>query len=248
MTGDAFKFYEVGGKIRDELLGLKSKDVDYVAVPTEELFKYGYTAEQMFTVMLDYLHSQKFEVFLVTEDCYTIRAKFPEGYKYKGVADFVMARKEIGYVPGTRTPIVVPGTLYDDLSRRDFTVNALAKDPDTGEIIDYFNGRKDLMHMCLRTPLDTEVTLNDDPLRVLRAIRFMITKNFLFNSDLDANIMYYPYEEKMSVVSEERIREELTKCFKHSTYRTLQVLETYDSLRDYVFTRTNLWLKPTSEQ
>lgn len=73
-----FKFYEVGGKIRDELLGLTNKDVDYVAVPTDELFKHGYTAEQMFTVLLDYLHSKKFEVFLVTEDCYTIRAKFPD--------------------------------------------------------------------------------------------------------------------------------------------------------------------------
>lgn len=131
---EAFKFYEVGGKIRDEFLGLTNKDVDYVAVPTEGLFKYGYTAEQMFTVLLDHLHSEKFEVFLVTEDCYTIRAKFPEGYKYQGVADFVMARKEVGYIPGTRTPIVVPGNLYDDLSRRDFTVNAMAKDPDTGEI------------------------------------------------------------------------------------------------------------------
>lgn len=105
MIGD-FKFYEVGGKIRDELLGLTNKDVDYVAVPTDELFKHGYTAEQMFTILLDYLHSKKFEVFLVTEDCYTIRAKFPEGYKYQGVADFVMARKEVGYIPGTRSPIV----------------------------------------------------------------------------------------------------------------------------------------------
>lgn len=195
MIGD-FKFYEVGGKIRDELLGLTNKDVDYVAVPTDELFKHGYTAEQMFTILLDYLHSKKFEVFLVTEDCYTIRAKFPEGYKYQGVADFVMARKEVGYIPGTRSPIVKPGNLYDDLSRRDFTINAMAKDPDTGKIIDYFDGKRDLAHMCLRTPLDTETTLNDDPLRILRAIRFKITKGFLFDSDLDACIMYYPYEEK----------------------------------------------------
>lgn len=245
-----FKFYEVGGKIRDELLGLTNKDVDYVAVPNKLLLD-AYadkTVGELFQELIRYLQEEKFEIFLITPDCFTIRARFPKDYPYQGVADFVMARKELGYIPGTRTPIVVPGNLYDDLSRRDFTVNALAKDPDTGEIIDYFNGVEDIKRRCLRTPLDTEVTLNDDPLRVLRAIRFMITKDFLLDSDLDARIMYYPYEEKMGVVSEERIREELFKCFKHSTLKTLKVLETYDTLRDYVFTRTKLWLKPTSEQ
>lgn len=250
-----FKFYEVGGKIRDELLGLTNKDVDYVAVPTEAVYSKIHPCEAqlspaqlMFKALKSYLEEQKFEIFLVTPECYTIRAKFPEGYKYQGVADFVMARKEVGYVPGTRIPIVQPGNLYDDLSRRDFTVNAMAKDPDTGEIIDYFGGMGDIAYMCLRTPLDTEVTLNDDPLRILRAIRFKITKGFIFDSDLDAGIMYYPYEEKMKVVSEERIREELVKCFKHSTYKTLQVLEAYIPLRDYIFKHTNLWLKPTNEK
>lgn len=245
---EMFKFYEVGGKIRDELLGLTNKDVDYVAVPTEELFKHGYGAEQMFTVMLDYLHSQKFEVFLVTEDCYTIRAKFPEGYKYQGVADFVMARKEVGYVPGTRTPRVKPGNLYDDLSRRDFTVNAMAKDPDTGEIIDYFGGKEDLAKISLRTPLDPIVTFDDDPLRILRGIRFAITKGFNIEEKTWEAMYYYPYEEKMRVVSEERIREELTKCFKCNTPHTLNYLFSIPTLKDYIFANTSLWLKPTNEK
>lgn len=136
-----FKFYEVGGKIRDEFLGLTNKDVDYVAVPSEELLRnieeaqclvdgiYPNTANAVFTMLESHLRKEGFEIFLVTPDCYTIRAKFPGGYKYQGVADFVMARKEVGYVPGTRTPIVEPGNLYDDLSRRDFTINAMAKDP-----------------------------------------------------------------------------------------------------------------------
>lgn len=131
---EMFKFYEVGGKIRDELLGLTNKDVDYVAVPTEACYSSIHPRESqpsparlVFQALKSYLEEQKFEIFLVTPDCYTIRAKFPEGYKYQGVADFVMARKEVGYIPNTRTPIVEPGNLYDDLSRRDFTVNALAK-------------------------------------------------------------------------------------------------------------------------
>lgn len=243
-----FKFYEVGGKIRDELLGLTNKDVDYVAVPTDELFKHGYTAEQMFTVLLDYLHSKKFEVFLVTEDCYTIRAKFPEGYKYQGVADFVMARKEVGYVPGTRIPIVKPGNLYDDLSRRDFTINAMAKDPDTGEIIDYFTGRDDISNALIRTPLDPIVIFDDDPLRILRALRFAVTKRFTIWQETWDAMVNYDYHNKMSVVSEERIREELIKCFKCNTIRTLTYLEYIPRLRDYIFSKTNLWLKPTNEK
>lgn len=243
-----FKFYEVGGKIRDELLGLKSKDVDYVAVPSEELLATGINAEQMFIKLLGHLHFNKFEIFLITAECYTIRAKFPEGHKYKGVADFVMARKEVGYIPGTRTPIVEPGNLYDDLSRRDFTVNAMAKDPDTGEIIDYFGGMEDLKAKVLRTPLDTYTTLDDDPLRILRGIRFAITKNFGFSDNLIDAVTNYDYKSKMSVVSEERIREELTKCFRYDTRRTLFALcNVYKSLGDYIFTHTNLWLKPTNE-
>lgn len=260
MTGD-FKFYEVGGKIRDELLGLTNKDVDYVAVPTDAMLdKYShtgeyredsftrlYTVKDMFNELEQYLRREGFEIFLVTPDCYTIRAKFPEGYKYQGVADFVMARKEVGYIPGTRTPIVEPGNLYDDLSRRDFTVNAMAKDPDTGEIIDYFGGQGDLPFKILRTPLDSEKTFDDDPLRILRGIRFAVTKDFCFDDDTYDAIKYYDYS-KMAVVSEERIREELVKCFKHDTWATLAWLDRFYNLKDYIFSRTNLWLKPTNEK
>lgn len=247
-TNQMFKFYEVGGKIRDELLGLSNKDVDYVAVPCQEALDQGLTACEMFIVLCDYLKNEGFEIFLITRECFTVRAKFPKDYKYQGVADFVMARKEVGYIPGTRTPIVEPGTLYDDLSRRDFTVNALAKDPDTGEIIDYFNGLQDLKDGVLKTPLDPESTFNDDPLRILRGIRFAITKCFRLGEREAACIDYYPYFEKMGVVSEERIREELYKCFKFDSRLTIKYLVDNCRLFDYIFSRTNLWLKPTSEK
>lgn len=250
-----FKFYEVGGKIRDEFLGIKSKDVDYVAVPSKEVFDKIHPRESqpspamlVFDELKDYLEKQKFEIFLVTPRCYTIRAKFPEGHKYQGIADFVMARKEVGYIPGTRTPIIYPGTLYDDLLRRDFTVNALAKDPDTGEIIDYFGGLKDIKKKLLRTPLPPIVTFDDDPLRILRGIRFSITKGLRVSEDMWQAMKAYDYLDKMPVVSEERIREELTKCFKCNSSLTLGWLSELTDLRDYIFKNTNLWLKPTSEK
>ena len=242
-----FKFYEVGGKVRDEILGLQSKDVDYVAVPNDALLEKYQDAYEMFVILETFLTNEKFEIFLSTPDCFTIRAKFPKDHKYQGVADFVMARKEIGYVPNTRTPIVKPGTLYDDLERRDFTLNALAKDED-GTIIDHFNGLEDLKNGLLRTPLPTKVTFNDDPLRILRAIRFSITKGFTIPGTMAITMESYNYEEKMGVVSVERIREELFKCFKHDTIQTLRVLNEFPTLREYIFKNNILWLKPTLEQ
>jgi tRNA nucleotidyltransferase/poly(A) polymerase len=240
-----FKFYEVGGKVRDEILGLQSKDVDYVAVPNDNLLDRYQSAHEMFVVLETYLTNEKFEIFLSTPDCFTVRAKFPKDHKYQGVADFVMARKEIGYVEGTRTPIVVPGTLKDDLERRDFTVNAMAKGDD-GEIIDLFDGMKDLEKMVLSTPLPTKQTFDDDPLRILRAIRFAITKGFSLKH-LDYYINNYDYENKMKVVSSERIREELYKCFKHDTMDTLDTLNDYPTLKRYIFENKLMWLKPTME-
>jgi tRNA nucleotidyltransferase/poly(A) polymerase len=240
-----FKFYEVGGKIRDEILGLQSKDVDYVAVPSESLLEKYKSAHEMFVILETYLTNEKFEIFLSTPDCFTVRAKFPKDHKYQGVADFVMARKEIGYVEGTRTPIVVPGTLKDDLERRDFTVNAMAKGED-GKIIDLFDGMNDLKRMVLITPLPPEQTFNDDPLRVLRAVRFAITKGFSLKF-LDYYINNYDYENKMGVVSSERIREELLKCFKHDTMGTLDMLNDYPTLKRYIFVNKLMWLKPTME-
>lgn len=242
-----FKFYEVGGKVRDEILGLESKDVDYTVVPSNSLLEQYTEAEDMFGILVTYLRETKFEIFLITPDCFTIRAMFPKDHKYSGVADFVMARKEVGYTPGTRTPIVKPGTLYDDLERRDATLNALAKDED-GTIIDYFNGLTHLKYGILRTPLDPIKTFDDDPLRIIRFIRFSITKGFTIPDDIWKVMRGYDYENKMGVVSTERIREELLKCFKFDTLKTLRTLTEYPGLMNYIFKNNLLWLKPTMEQ
>lgn len=240
-----FKFYEVGGCVRDEILGLKSKDIDYVAVAGDELLKDVTSPSVLFGILEEYLRLEMFEIFLVTQDCFTIRAKFPEGHRYQGIADFVMARKETGYIPFTRKPIVIPGTLYDDLERRDFTLNALAKDED-GKIIDFFNGLEHLKSGILITPLPCEVTFHDDPLRILRAIRFSITKGFIIPDEMDLVIKNYDYEVNMAVVSQERIREELIKCFSFDTFLTMNILMKYPMLADFCFSGI-LWLKPTME-
>ena len=168
------KIFKVGGCIRDKFLGLDSKDIDFTFVLEDTK---GFTVEDGFQIMTNWMTDQGFEIFLSTPDCFTIRAKFPKDHQFAGlVADFVMARKEVGYVEGTRRPILELGTLEDDLVRRDFTLNALAEDID-GNLIDLFGGVEDLKAGILRTPLDAKTTIMDDPLRILRALRFTITKD-----------------------------------------------------------------------
>jgi len=246
------KTYVVGGFVRDKLLSINSKDIDYSFV----LDNLDQTVEQGFEEMTNYMKTEGFEIFLSTPDCFTIRAKFPKGSKNeKLVADFVMARKEIGYVTGTRRPILTLGTLEDDLVRRDFSLNALAED-ENGNIIDLFNGQEDLKNKILRTPLDANITLMDDPLRILRALRFSITKGFSIHSDVWKAMENPEILNKLfSVVSSERIREEIFKMMKSDTIASMRLLLQTDSVIpkfeersfiDIVF-NNNLWLKPTFE-
>lgn len=242
------QIFKVGGCVRDKLLGLDSKDIDFTFV-LDDLTQ---TVEDGFQVMTDWLTQKGFTIFLSTPDCFTIRAKFPTGHQNQGmVADFVLARKEIGYEEGTRRPILELGTLEDDLIRRDFTVNAIAEDEE-GMLIDPFKGGQDIIDGILRTPTDPMITLMDDPLRILRAFRFALTKNFLMDEKLQAAISKREAWDKMKlVVSQERIREELTKCFKHDTISTLGMLFVIEEqvpgvVADILLT-SGLWLKPTTE-
>jgi tRNA nucleotidyltransferase/poly(A) polymerase len=202
--------------------------------------------------MTEWMTERGFEIFLSTPDCFTIRARFPKDHQFTGmVADFVMARKEVGYVEGTRRPILELGTLHDDLLRRDFTVNAIAESVD-GEIIDPFGGVADLKLGILRTPLPAEQTMMDDPLRILRALRFQITKGFSIHEDIWMAMGQPEILEKLkTTVSAERIRDEVFKMMKQDTPMTIKVLSLVDNhsipgFIDLVFGR-GLWLKPTFE-
>jgi tRNA nucleotidyltransferase/poly(A) polymerase len=238
------QIFKVGGCVRDRLLGVDSKDIDFTFV----LDNLDRTVEEGFQIMTDWLTHKEFTIFLSTPEMFTIRAKFPTDHQYSGlVADFVMARKEVGYIEGTRRPILVLGTLEDDLLRRDFTINAMAEDED-GNIIDLFGGQENLRNKTLRTPQSVQKSFDDDPLRILRAIRFAITKDMNIGMGMWNVIKSYDYNEKMGVVSTERIREELFKCFKYDTIQTLWYLNQFKILSDYIFENNILWLKPTMEQ
>lgn len=243
------KIFEVGGCVRDFVLGVDSKDIDFTVVLDDT----NQTVDEGWDQMVSFLKEEGFQIFLETKDCFTVRAKFPIGHVHEGlVADFVMARKEVGYVLGTRKPILELGTLYDDLIRRDFTLNALARDMD-GNIIDHFSGLEHLKKGLLVTPLNPMKTMMDDPLRILRALRFSVTRGFEVSTDImDAMKQPDILDKLKTTVSQERIREEVTKMMKYDTLLTMKLLVDID--REYikgfleVVFRDNMWLKPTTEK
>lgn len=242
------KIYKVGGCVRDNILGVDSKDIDYTFV----FDNIDRTVEEGFQLMSNWLTHKEFTIFLSTPEMFTIRAKFPKNHPNEGlVADFVMARKEVGYIPGTRKPILELGTLEDDLVRRDFTLNAMAEDED-GNLIDLFGGFKDLEDGILRTPLNPEITMMDDPLRILRALRFSVTKGFHIDFKIwDAMAQPEIIEKLQTTVSVERMREEIFKMMKHNTPLSLRLLHTVEEsyipgFLDLIFSK-GMWLKPTNE-
>ena len=242
------KLFEVGGCVRDEILGVHTNDIDFTFV----LDDLNQSVEQGFESMTKFLTDQKFKIFLSTPDCFTIRAMFPKGHQHEGlVADFVMARKEVGVIEGTRKPILELGTLEDDLTRRDFTLNALAKDLD-GNIIDLFNGQKHLKQGILITPLDPIQTFMDDPLRMIRALRFSITKDFHIHDSVWEAIFTPGLLDKLEeVVSQERIQVEVTKMMKHDTVKSFRLLNKIDQIEPrllQIIFKGHMWLMPSTKQ
>ena len=187
--------YVVGGWVRDFLLGRPTKDIDIVVIGDGPAF-----AKE---VAIEIDRKSNLTIFKTFG---TANLKWEEHE-----LEFVGSRKE-SYQRDSRKPVVESGTLDDDLSRRDFTINALAislnKDS-YGELIDRFNGIKDLENGIIRTPLEPGVTFSDDPLRMMRATRFASQLNFKLHDQTFWSIK--ENRERISIISLERISDELNK-------------------------------------
>jgi tRNA nucleotidyltransferase/poly(A) polymerase len=218
-----FQFYEVGGCVRDSLLGLSSKDVDFSVVAPEGAF---FTADSAFLALEAQLAEQGFQIFESRREFLTIRARVPKGHELGArtvVADFVLARRDGPYSDGRRPDWVAPGSLEDDLARRDFSVNALARGVD-GTLIDLFGGEDDLNAGLLRFVGDPTKRIAEDGLRVMRGIRFHVTKGFDIEAETWNAIISEFAAEMLSKVSVERVREELNKMFRANTLHSLRLL------------------------
>jgi poly(A) polymerase len=186
--------YVIGGFVRDLILDRPSKDIDIVVVGN------GMDLAQAAGSKLRVKKVNLFKNFGTAQ------------FNYKDLdIEFVGARKE-SYQRDSRKPIVENGTLEDDQKRRDFTINALAIDlrqETFGKLIDPFNGLKDLEDGILRTPLDPDTTYSDDPLRMMRAVRFATQLNFQIEQKSLKSI--YDNATRLEIISVERIMDELNK-------------------------------------
>lgn len=220
-------YYFVGGFVRDELLGIKSKDVDFaVEAPSYE-------------AMRDDILARGYIIFIEKPEYFTIRGKHPQ---YGGV-DFVLCRRDGYYSDNRRPDTVEVGTIYDDLARRDFTINAIAK-TENGKYVDPHGGRIDLEKRVLRCVGDTNTRLTEDPLRILRALRFRITKNFLTDAELYRALDSWDIVSGLKTVAVERIYEELRRCYEFDTWKTMRLLAQLDKIERTIFDNIGLTLLP----
>lgn len=186
--------YVIGGFVRDIFLQRKSEDIDVVVIGS------GIDVAERLSRKLKGCKLSVFKNFGTAQ------------VKWNSLeVEFVGARRE-SYRSNSRKPIVEDGTLEDDQNRRDFTINALAlclnKDR-FGELIDPFNGMSDLNQCIIRTPLDPIITFNDDPLRMMRCIRFSTQLRFYIEEETFNAIS--KVKERISIISKERIVDELNK-------------------------------------
>ena len=190
-----YKSYVIGGYVRDLLLRRPSNDIDVVTVGS------GITlAKKVASLLPGHKEAKYYGAFGTAM------------IRYNGMeVEFVGARKE-SYDRNSRKPVVENGTLEDDISRRDFTINAMAlslNPEDFGTLIDQYNGIADMEELLLRTPLDPDITYSDDPLRMMRAVRFASQLKFYIEPESFEAIKRNA--QRIKIVSMERVTEELNK-------------------------------------
>lgn len=195
--------YVIGGFVRDHIMGRlhPEKDIDIVVI--------GDGPAMARAVAREISRDIKVTVFKTFGTAM---------FRYQNIdIEFVGARKE-SYSEDSRKPSVIPGTLVDDQNRRDFTINALAislNSDNPGEVLDPFGGIEDIRNGIIRTPLDPDTTFSDDPLRMMRAVRFAAQLGFRISDDTLASVARNA--ERIKIVSAERITTELNKIMATST-------------------------------
>ncbi len=222
------KIYLVGGSVRDTLLDRIPHDMDY-AVEAES-----------FEEMHKYVVANNYHIFLEKPEFLTIRAM---NKKSRKTVDFTLCRAESEYTDYRRPDVCVKSDIYQDLSRRDLTINAIAMEED-GTIIDPYGGREDLKNKTIRCVGNAKDRITEDPLRILRALRFSVVLGFSISDDLDKILVDDNIVKLLAHVAIERKAVELEKMFRYDTIESMYILTKYSLVSEYTFTN-GLWLLPT---
>lgn len=247
------RFFEVGGCVRDILIDPKSKikDVDFAVDMTED-FKDNILVSDLYQVMRAKLMSMGFEEFVDNPEFFTTRMKVPAGHPLRDrttVADFVMCRSEGAYTDGRHPDWVKIGDIYDDLARRDFTMNAIAKDED-GNFIDPHGGIFDIQNKTIRFVGNPRDRITEDGMRVIRALRFRITKGFKFDLATGTTLVSQYAAECLDrpKVSRETLRDELEKMFAYDSYASIKLLNEFPHILPVIFMKDSLRLSATMKK
>lgn len=202
------KVFIAGGFVRDEIMGIDPKDIDLLINEPDGGIKFAIWITKKLNIYKEDVNPVTYPRFGTA--MFTLRKQKYQGVDISGIeVECVMPRKE-KYTQGSRKPIVSQGTLKDDVDRRDFTVNSLLKDLTTGEILDLTGmGINDIKRGIIRTPLDPDVIFSEDPLRMLRAIRFAVKYNWTLPMFMIRSLK--KNSKKLQYISAERIQDELNK-------------------------------------
>lgn len=225
------KIYEVGGSIRNELMGLPAKDRDFsVLAPS-------YDAMKAHVLAMGGIIYQERPQFV------SLKAKVPE----LGATDFTLARKESFYTDARHPDSVSAATcIEEDLARRDFTMNAIAREVGTTTLIDPFNGQRDIQAKVIACVGLPENRFSEDRLRVFRAIRFAAVLGFTLNDDVANAIDEFEDIKDFTSVSAEMIQTEMWKAFSANTALAFDMLRYYPHLLKIMIAK-GIRLKPTLE-
>jgi tRNA nucleotidyltransferase/poly(A) polymerase len=210
-----------GGWVRDKILGRQNDDIDIAIdkisgqIFSNHLFKYvntlgdGWLCSQAAIIAANAEKSKNLETA-------TLKLTIPSGYVFE--LDFVGLRSEVYDDPTSRVPIVRLATASEDAVRRDLTINSLFYNINTGKIEDYIGGVRDIHCGIIRTPLDARKTFNDDPLRMLRALRFLSRFQFTLDESIKIAIQQPDLQHKLgTTISKERIGQEIDGFFKRGS-------------------------------
>jgi tRNA nucleotidyltransferase/poly(A) polymerase len=217
------KVYEVGGCVRDSLLNIKSNDIDYVIEASS------------YSEMKTYVEKNSKIIFLEKPQFGTIRYMSLDGTP-EDISLCVKSRS----IDKSSFEI---GNIIEDLKNRDFTINSIARLKNTQELLDPNNGINDLSNKLIKCVSDPKTVFDNDPARIIRAIRFKIQ----FGFELDSDIKSFLYETKnfasLLTINRERLRQELDKCLKVSSKQTIIELNQLGSeFLDIIFDKHKLCL------